>query len=344
MAYLTKPEGIGFLFIFLLWLICIKPPATARRNFFARIWMAVLAVMCFTFVSLPYLVQIRNDLGSWQLSKKAGVSVGVIQSDYEDGTRETNQQYPKRRVDISAYVRSPFSLMAKVSLGFLESLGKFQQGFTPYLLLFAIVGFLRRINGKYPWKPNCYVLSHVVFFFGLILPFFWITKRYTSQMIPMILPWAAWGFLGIVSWLSWRFDYKQVHVKGFNFLCIGIVILALLAQGILSTGRGHRQIQKDVGLWMKASLPRESKFMSRLPQEGFYAQMEWARIRKGSYAEIISDARSQGAEYLIIDDVVLRNVRDFRENIPNGDLILVKEWKKGSRQIILFQGISSVNR
>jgi 4-amino-4-deoxy-L-arabinose transferase-like glycosyltransferase len=341
MSYLTKPEGLGFLLIFLVWLVCINPPGKGKRLLFTRLWMAVLAVVCFTVVSLPYLIQIRNDLGSWQLSKKAAVSVGGVQQDDEEGVRETAQQHPKRRVDISTYVRNPVSLMAKVSLGFLESLFKFQQGFTPYLFLFAIVGLLRKVNGSYPWKQNLYILSNVVFFFALVLPFFWITKRYTSQMMPMILPLAAWGFLGVVSWLARRLDGREVHWRGFNGLCIGLVALALLTQGVLSTGRGHRQIQKDVGLWMKANLPRETKLMSRLPQEGFYAQMPWTRIKKNTYGDIISDARSQGANCLVIDDVVLKNVKDFRENIAQGDLILMKEWKKGNRQILLFQTIAS---
>ena len=343
MAYLTKPEGLGFLLIFLVWLVCINPPGKGKRILFTRLWMAVLAVVCFTVVSLPYLIQIRNELGSWQLSKKAAVSVGGVQQDDEEGVRATVQQHPKRRVDISTYVRNPASLMAKVSLGFLESLFKFQQGFTPYLFLFAIVGFLRRINSRYPWKQNLYILSNVVFFFGLVLPFFWITKRYTSQMMPMILPLAAWGFLGVVFWLARKLDRREVHWRGFNGLCIGLVILALLTQGVLSTGRGHRQIQKDVGLWMKANLPRDTKLMSRLPQEGFYAQMPWTRIKKNTYSDIISDARSQGANYLVIDDAVLEDIKDFRENIAQGDLILIKEWKKGKRQILLFQTVSPGN-
>ena len=341
MAYLTKPEGIGFLLVFVVWVICINPPGLVKRRFRTRLWMAILALACFIIVSLPYLAQIRKDLGSWHISKKATVSIGALQQEEEDGARESVQQFPKRRVDISTLAKNPFSLLAKVSFGFLEGLLKFQQGFTPYLFFFAIIGFLVKINGRYPWKPNFYSLSHVLFFFGFVLSFFWITKRYTSQMMPMVLPWAAWGFWCAVSWSSKKLvEYRHVQRMGFNALCLGIIIIALLTQGVLSTGRGHRQIQRDVGLWMKANLPRDTKFMSRLPQEGFYAQMPWTRIKKSNYNEIIVDARSQGAKYLVIDDAVLYDVKDFRENIAKGDLFLVKEWKKGNRQIFLFRAIS----
>lgn len=338
LAYLTKPEGIGFLLVFIAWVVCMHSPMGGNRLFFSRMWIVVLAVVCFTIVSLPYLVQIRKDLGSWQLSKKAAVTVSAFhQHDENDGVREGVSQHPKRRLDISAQAKNPFSLMGKVFFGFFEGLFKFQQGFTPYLFLFAFVGFFRKKDGCYPWKPNLYVLSHVLFFFGFVLPFFWITKRYTSQMMPMVLPWAAWGFWGTVSWSSKWMENRGIQGRKFNIFCLSIIVLALVTQGVASTGRGHRQIQKDVGHWMKANLPGEAKFMSRLPQEGFYSQLPWTRIKHTKYSTILSEARSQGADYLVIDDAVLDDAKDFRENIAQGDLILVKEWKKKNRQIFLFR-------
>jgi hypothetical protein len=94
---------------------------------------------------------------------------------------------------------------------------------------------------------------------------------------------------------------------------------------------------------MKANLPWGAKVMSRLPQEGYYAQRPWTRIRKGSYNEIVADAQVQGVSYLVIDDAILRDVTDFRENITRGDLTLVKAWGRGSRQILLFRTIGTGN-
>lgn len=337
MAYLTKPEGICFLFIFLVWVVCISPPWGGKRRFLTRLWLAILCVVCFTAISLPYLVQIRRDLGSWQISKKAAISVGVFQGQEDQGITGISSQHPKRRLDVSAQVKNPLSLLAKVSLGFLESLLKFQQGLTPYLFLFAIVGFLRKKDGHYPWKPNFYSLSHVLLFFGFVLPFFWITKRYTSQMMPVVLPWAAWGFLGVMSWISRSMKNMDVRATKVNAICLGLIVLALFTEGVVSTRRGHRQIQKDVGLWMKTNLPGDVKFMSRLPQESFYSQLRWARIRQTEYNEMLSEARSEGATYLVADDAVLEDVRGFAENIEKGDLLLLKEWRKGNRRILLFR-------
>jgi hypothetical protein len=160
-------------------------------------------------------------------------------------------------------------------------------------------------------------------------------------MIPMVLPWVACGFLIFVSWSYEKFKIRHMKRNKFNALCLVVIMLALLTQGVLSTGRGHRQVQKDVGLWMRANLPGDAKFMSRLPQEGFYAQMPWARIRKTTYSEILIEARSQGANYLVIDDVILKNVKDFRENMAGGDLFLIKEWEKDHRNIFLFKIVPS---
>lgn len=337
MAYLTKPEGIGFLLIFLVWVLLVNPSPSIVRFPLRRLWMAVLAIVSFAVVSSPYLVQIRNDVGSWQLSKKAALSVQAVHQEEEEGIRERGQQQPRRKVDVSAYIRNPLSLATRVFVGFLQSLLKFQQSLTPYLFLFVFIGFLRKTKGRYPWRPNLYVLSHVVFFFGLVLPLFWITKRYTSQLIPMVLPWAAWGFLGLLDWISNNLKEGHVARNRLPTICLSIVLAALMVQGVLSMGRSHRQTQREVGLWMRDNLPREARIMSRLPQEGFYADMPWTRLRKETYGEIISDARAQKVRYLVVDEVVLRDVEDFEKNVSRGDLTLIKQWKKGGRQILLFK-------
>jgi 4-amino-4-deoxy-L-arabinose transferase-like glycosyltransferase len=341
LAYLTKPEGVGFLFVFLLWVISINPPGNEKRLIRSRLRISVVALVSFIIFSLPYLVQMKRDLGTWEISKKASISLWASQQNVEDGGEETVPQFPKRRVDIFTLIKNPFSLLARICFGLFDALLKFQQGLTPYLFLFAIIGFLRKRDNNYPWKPNLYILSNILFFFGFVLPFFWITKRHTSHMIPMVLPWVACGFLIFVSWSYEKFKTRHMKRNKFNALCLVVIMLALLTQGVLSTGRGHRQVQKDVGLWMRANLPGDAKFMSRLPQEGFYAQLAWTRIRKTTYSEILIEARSQGANYLVIDDVILKNVKDFRENMAGGDLFLIKEWEKDHRNIFLFKIVPS---
>ncbi len=71
-----------------------------QEAFFDTFMAAILCVVCFTVISLPYLVQIRRDLGSWQISKKAALSVGVFQGQEDQGITGISS-HPKRRLDVS---------------------------------------------------------------------------------------------------------------------------------------------------------------------------------------------------------------------------------------------------
>jgi hypothetical protein len=73
----------------MVWVICINPPGLVKRRFRARLWMAILALVCFIIVSFPYLAQIRKDLGSWQISKKATISIVAIQQEENDVISES---------------------------------------------------------------------------------------------------------------------------------------------------------------------------------------------------------------------------------------------------------------
>lgn len=337
LAYLTRPEGVGFLFVFLLWVILINPSGNAKRLIRSRLRICVVALATFIIFSLPYIIQMKKDLGSWEISKKASISLWTAQHNVEEGGEEVVPQLPKRRVEFAALIKNPFSLLARISFGLFDALSKFQQGLTPYLFLFAIIGFLKKRDNKYPWRPNLYILSNILFFFGFVLPFFWITKRHTSHMIPMVLPWVACGFLIFVSWSYEKLKTRHMKRNKLNALCLGVIILALLAQGVFSAGKGHRQVQKDAGLWMKANLPGDARLMSRLPQEGFYSQLTWTRIKQTEYSAVLTEACTQGIGYLVVDDVILKNIKDFKENMTRGDLHLIKEWKKDNRQILLFK-------
>jgi len=59
-SYLTRPEAIGFMFIFFLWILLINPPGE-KRNLLKRLTLAVTAIIFFIIFSSPYLVALRKD-------------------------------------------------------------------------------------------------------------------------------------------------------------------------------------------------------------------------------------------------------------------------------------------
>ena len=78
--------------------------------------------------------------------------------------------------------------------------------------------------------------------------------------------------------------------------------------------------------------------MSRLPQEAFYADLPWIGIPVKSYEEILSEARSKGVRYLIIDRSIEKDSPGFSEKIKKEDLILLKEFQDNKdRRMVVFE-------
>jgi 4-amino-4-deoxy-L-arabinose transferase-like glycosyltransferase len=333
LAYLTKPEGIGLLFVFAAWTLLINPDR-GRRQLAKRVGIVILATVCFLVFSSPYLIQLRKELGRWEISKKASISLGSFS---ENGARPITGPKPWRRINFLSILKDSPTALKKMGKGFFISFYKFNQAYAPILSILTIFGLilLFKKENRFALKGNLYLISHFVFFFGIVLPFFWITPRYTSQMIPIFLPWAALGFLGLVGWIKvrskeWRFQKK------FSAILLIFILVALFVQGRVTRTGGHRLIKREVGLWMKDHLPKNAKVMSRLPQEAFYADLPWIMMPTKSYEEIINKAHSNGVQYLIIDGETEKDLPDLSEKLKKEGLALVLDLKKKKQRIRIY--------
>jgi hypothetical protein len=228
--------------------------------------------------------------------------------------------------------------LGKIGTGILGSLYKFQQAYNPMLFFLAVIGWilLFKRENVYPWKGNFFLLAHLIFYFGFVFPFFFITKRYTSQMVPISIPWAAFGFLESTEWLHRRWG-RGVPLKKFSIFLLVLLLAGLFIQGRVIHSREVRVIRKEAGLWMKDHFPRDVKIMSRLPHEAFYAELAWMRIPEEHYERILQIARSNGVKYLIIDEDIDKSSPGFWENLKREDLILLKDLKREDQKMAVFE-------
>jgi 4-amino-4-deoxy-L-arabinose transferase-like glycosyltransferase len=337
LAYLTRPEAIGFLFIFGIWVLLINPPDKVRR-WIRRVGIILLAILGFLVFSSPYLVQIRKETGRWEISKKASVSIGSFSEEEEAPSIETIKR--RKGLTLSSFIKNPLAAAGKIGIGILNSLNKFQQIFNPILFLLAVWGlaFLFRKKKPHSLKMSLYLMAYLFFFFGLVLPFFWVTRRYTSQMISISIPWVACGFLGVSEWIHQRFDGKGVRKRIPVFLLI-FLLVGLFIQGRVTRTREHRVIQREVGLWMKENLPKGSKVMSRLPQEAFYGEFPWVRMPSKEYEVILGYARSEGVRYLLIEEDIEQISPRFLEKMRRDDLVPVRDFKREAQKIVIFERV-----
>ncbi len=335
LAYLTRPEAIGLLIVFSVWALFMNPP-NGERRLAKRVGIVLIAGISFVVFSFPYIYQIRKDTGTWGISKKATISIGSLSEEEEVPSLETLRT--KNKVTLSSLVKHPLSVSGKVGTGILSCLYKFQLSYNPILFFFAIIGWflLFKRQNVYPWKGNFYLLAYLIFYFGFVFPFFFITKRYTSQMISISIPWAAFGFLESKEWLYRRWG-KAVTAKKFSIFFLIFLLTALFIQGRVTHSRELRVIRKEVGLWMKDHLPSGANIMCRLPQEAFYARLPWTTIPEENYETILKVARSQAVKYLVVDEDIDKYSPDFWKNLKGEDLILLKDLKRGRQRMAVFE-------
>jgi 4-amino-4-deoxy-L-arabinose transferase-like glycosyltransferase len=337
LSFLTKPEAIGFLFIFSFWVLLFNP-LKGRRRWMRRIAMVLVAVLAFLVFSAPYLVRIRVETGKWSISKKVDVTVGSLP---EMKNMTSLDESPLRRegLPLLSLIRDPLSQLVRVAIGLLKSFYAFLQTFNPILSFFAVLGWVGIIRNRssYSLKANFYILTYHFFFFGFVFSIFFISRRYTSQMISISIPWAAFGFYMFLEWFYQRRKVGNPPQK-MSTILLTILLTALFIQGMMIHVREHRLIRKEAGLWMKENLPRGVNIMSRSPQEAFYGEMRgWAKIPKGSYEEVLGIARSKGIQYLVLDEDIEKDVPGFWGQIKENDLILLKDLKVKNQRMAIFK-------
>ncbi len=339
LAYLTRPEAIGIPVVFSVWTLFTNPPSGERR-FVNRVGIILIAGISFLAFSFPYLYQIRKDTGTWGISKKAAISIGSLSSEEAAPSLETLRK--SKGITLSSLMKHPLAVIGKVGAGIVVSLYRFFYSYHPAFFILGVVGwvFLLKRENAYRRKGNFFLLAHLIFYFALVFPFFFITKRYTSQMVSISIPWAAFGFLESTEWLHRRWA-KGVPLKKFSVLLAVFLLAGLFTQGIVTHAREHRTLRKEAGLWMKDHLPRESRIMSRLPQEAFYADLPWILFPKKNYEEVLAVARCNGVQYLIVDEDIEQESPGFLREMKKEDLVFLKDFETEKRRMAIFKIVYS---
>jgi 4-amino-4-deoxy-L-arabinose transferase-like glycosyltransferase len=333
LSYLTRPEGIGFLFVFAGWVLWVNPLGE-RRRWTKKTAIILLAFISFLVFSFPYFLQLKKDTGRWQISNKIAISMGSLSaeetSDAIEKIRET------KKITFSSFIKSPIAVAKKIGAGTLISLYQFQQVFNPLLTVILVWGLLLSKGRSLSLKVNLYVISYIVYLLCIIHPLFRVNRRYTSHVISICLPWAAFGFIEIAEWVrkKWRNETLQKRVPAFLLIAISII---LFVQGRWIHPREQRFIQREAGYWMGDHLPKESKVMAAMPQEAFYSGMTWVRIPAANVDKIFEEARSKEVHYLVVDEEIEAKFPGFVEKAKEVGFSPLKEWRREEQWTVLLQ-------
>jgi len=330
-AYLLKPEGIGFIVIFLLWIIFINPPQL-RRTISKKVIIVLITVFFVLSLSMPYLLYLKKEGGTWQISKKVSFSVSTLT---EESHGEGRKMIARRHIEINSLFKDPLGLGKKMVLGIIESLNKFQQIAPAYLLLILIFNYFITRHTAFYLKQNLFVLSFHVFLLGIVFPFFMVTQRYVTNLIPATLPLIGYSFSNFVYWLWNKID-KSIELKRIYAISTSTVLIILCIHGIIVNDRGRIE-QRELGLWMKANLTKQGSVSSRTAQEAFYSERDWVYNYKKGFKEIVDYAKLKKTRYLIIDDADEPSFWEDSRKSGKTDVVLVYENVRNHMRLKVFE-------
>ncbi len=338
LAYLTRPEGIGYMAVYLAWIVV--------DGFLKKMWVKPLVsigvmISSVFIISSPYLIYIHRETGKWLVSKKALEVQSLLFNRGEDVDSSLKGVAPgdpdKEDSKIVWMARNVVHHFPYVVYHYLRA-----YHFSLWPILFFGLIRIRRENYAF----ESFLFSLVLFHMLSLATFLPSTIRFSVPIIPLSLFWAGAGILEMKRYME---KIRRSNPEKGIFLFITLVILTQLPQS-LKPERGHRAFQKQVGLWLKQNTPSDAIIMSNSPQEIFYADREFIMLPEGispsqdswkSYDEVIHYAKSKRVRYLLINKNTrernpgLMDTLQSKDRSPLRDLREV--FRREDQELIIYE-------
>jgi len=372
LSFLTHPLGILFVPIFLVFLFLSRLliPATTLKSISKK---AVLLLVSFIIVCLPYWIFLHKHLGRWSLSantnyvsvycyelRSQGISQEEIAFKAGDSMIASDPRLSDPSVGIFSYYFShpgelPERFMRNLRDAFLET-GKIAQllRISPFALkailgivgLFILLGFVRMF-----WEKKLTVRELYLAFVFLSLSIFLLFRfehRYFYPYVPLLLIIIAKTTVEVESWLEKKISLRnRVCGSISGFLLTGILIVVMGSSSIYLIPKKKELVPyeyKIMGQWMKEKINDiENKLvMSRKLAVPFYAGARHQPVYYGEYLGLIEYAKSRKVDYLVIDDWIIPKTRPqftflLEENKDHSGLKLVHIVRNKGRKAILYK-------
>jgi 4-amino-4-deoxy-L-arabinose transferase-like glycosyltransferase len=341
LAYLTRPEAVGYLLVFVVWAAIYGGVA---KGWIKKI-VLITGIICLFFAgSFPYLLQIRRETGQWLISKKAlETQVRYLAAD------QTKQGIQGPSLEKRAVGRQR-------SLGWVRRLQETANNifrylpFTTYhylkaysftLWIFLFFGLIRKRQEGEDHRYEGFLASMIFLHLFSLATFIPSIYRFSLPLIPISLLWAGAGILPLQRFLKERGVSEPA-----GWIALFIILMVLIQLPFeLRAVRKDREEQRMAGQWLKQNTPPDAVIMSNSPQEAFYAQREFVVLppalpysRSGgpSYQEVMSLAGGKGAKYLLVNQDTAGYNRNFFESVPASELRSVYRWDDQKKRFVII--------
>jgi 4-amino-4-deoxy-L-arabinose transferase-like glycosyltransferase len=345
LAYLTKPEGLGYLLVFLsLASLAFMRNLLLRQNKKITL-IAVAALAGFAIGAFPYLSYLHRLTGKWMLSAKWDVNQydmdAINNLSPDDMALPVDMAYHAGNFHeyksdhnhaTNGHLPSPAALAGRVVKNFYRAL-RFA---IPAILtapLFVLLT-LGLFGERWDWsqtKLNGYLLAFIGFFWLVVIPFFHINDRYLIPLLPICFIWIGRGALRLHAWLrNWIGTVQQNFSKRpfaadklgqviFLFFLLFFSFLPELGK-VVSRNPVDGEFWEDAvelkaaGKWIRDNSTEEPLIMSYNKAVDFYAGVydirRTASFSNDSIDRILKYAIHKGVTHIVIDERYL-------ERFPN---------------------------
>ena len=334
LAYLTRPEGISYVLIYLVWAVVDR---SFHKNWLQKIILIGILILTVFIFFIPYVIYIHGETGQWLISKKAVEEQSQLlkkRAEEANPSKGVEPNKPRKKNDkILRITRNIVQNLPSVIYHYLRA-----YHFSLWLFLFFGLIRVRRRVVTYELFLASLVLFHLVSLSTLTSS----TIRFSVPIIPLSLFWAGTGILEIKRYLE---KNKISHPEKIIFILTLLVILIQLPQ-CLKPERRHRAEEKKIGLWLKQNTPPDTIIMSNSPQEAFYADRDFILLPKGistrgyrgkSYHEIIQYAKTKRVRYILVDKNTHEMNPDFIDSIQSTDLKEI--FENADQGLIIYEVI-----
>jgi len=365
LAYLTRPEGITYAAVMLVFIVVLK---AFRRELFIRYTLTglLLFVGVFVLVTFPYMLYLQRHTGQWTVTGKLGVTyeigAAVVAQDpaeYDRVTASLDSEgkeiiwFSQERFEVSLQdliLRDPAAFLQRIASNVRTLKGRFfrRTSFPTYLLIPVFLGLFgvawnreRAIDEAFMALCMAPVLS--------FLPFH-IELRFFSPVFPALLLWTAHGLVWLGDWLAptlknlldRRADRWERIARWAPAVLVGLYFLLMQPLAVRDGLQVTNFARRDVGLWMKENTAPDAVIMARDLSIAVYAERDWVPSPHAEYDRYIRYARSHRAAYLVADEwelTVLRPQLGFLLNTdkPPDDLELVYEYRDEKGLTVVYR-------
>lgn len=304
LAYLSRPEAIGYLIFFVL--IILGYNQILRRSAGGRSVPQLAALgLGFFLLATPYLIFLKNETGRWTVSGKAAIN--TIASDLENDA--PSDGHAADVVSFKAFTKYFF-------LNLVEAQKVFPVLFP--LLLWSLIGlglFSAAWDNERRDREIFLILFCLVTIAGYAAAV--IQLRYFYVLLPILIGWSARGLV-VFSELfrgpaSRRTDDRSRLLGPTPVIVVSVAAIFLYVLPLNFYMRSNDALwetsgyeERDAGLWIRQHARSTPYVFSASRRPVFFAEARQLAPRSENIGDVLSAIRSEKVDYVVTSDRSLK--------------------------------------